>query len=345
MNPSPPALRLPRTPGPSGRELLGVDHDPDRTRRATVEIVVPVHDEEADLEASIRRLHSYLATTFPIPWTVTIADNASTDRTWGIACRLAADLDGVNALHLDQKGRGRALREAWTRSTARVVAYMDVDLSTDLDALLPLVAPLVTGHSDVAIGTRLAASSRVVRGPKREAISRAYNLLLKTTLRSGFSDAQCGFKAVRTDVARALLPSVEDQGWFFDTELLVVAERAGLRIHEIPVDWVDDSDSRVDVVGTALADLRGIWRMVRHPRRDEPAPPLVEWSRGPLVASTRRRRRAWAGSSSGSPRSAASARSCSARCSPSSRRRSASSSPTSSRSSCARSRTPPRIGG
>jgi putative flippase GtrA len=273
VNPSPPALRLPRTPGPSGRELLGVDHDPDRTRRATVEIVVPVHDEEADLEASIRRLHSYLATTFPIPWTVTIADNASTDRTWGIACRLAADLDGVNALHLDQKGRGRALREAWTRSTARVVAYMDVDLSTDLDALLPLVAPLVTGHSDVAIGTRLAASSRVVRGPKREAISRAYNLLLKTTLRSGFSDAQCGFKAVRTDVARALLPSVEDQGWFFDTELLVVAERAGLRIHEIPVDWVDDSDSRVDVVGTALADLRGIWRMVRHPRRDEPAPP------------------------------------------------------------------------
>jgi putative flippase GtrA len=277
VNPSPPALRLPRTPDPSGRELLGVDHDPaqDRTRGATVEVVVPVYNEEADLEASVRRLHSYLSTTFPIPWTVTIADNASTDRTWGIACRLAADLDGVNALHLDQKGRGRALREAWTRSAARVVAYMDVDLSTDLDALLPLVAPLVTGHSDVAIGTRLAPGSRVVRGPKREAISRAYNLLLKTTLRSGFSDAQCGFKAVRTDVARALLPSVEDQGWFFDTELLVVAERAGLRIHEVPVDWVDDSDSRVEVVDTALADLRGIWRMVRHARRDEPAPDVA----------------------------------------------------------------------
>ena len=250
---------------------------------------------------------------FPLPWIVTIADNASTDRTWGIACRLAAELDGVDALHLDQKGRGRALRDGVVaRAPPRVVAYMDVDLSTDLDALLPLVAPLVSGHSDVAIGTRLAAGSRVVRGPKREAISRAYNLLLKTTLRSGFSDAQCGFKAVRTDVARALLPSVEDQGWFFDTELLVVAERTGLRIHEVPVDWVDDPDSRVDVVGTALADLRGIWRMVRHPRRDEPARPLVESSRGPLVASTRRRRRAWAGSSSGSRRSAASARSCSA---------------------------------
>jgi putative flippase GtrA len=148
---------------------------------------------------------------------------------------------------------------------------MDVDLSTDLDALLPLVAPLVTGHSDVAIGTRLAAGARVVRGPKREAISRAYNLILRTTLRSGFSDAQCGFKAVRTDVARALLPSIEDQAWFFDTELLVVAERAGLRIHEVPVDWVDDPDSRVDVVGTALADLQGVWRLVaRRPRAEAP---------------------------------------------------------------------------
>jgi putative flippase GtrA len=147
---------------------------------------------------------------------------------------------------------------------------MDVDLSTDLDALLPLVAPLVSGHSDIAIGTRLASGSRVVRGPKREAISRAYNLLLRTTLRSGFSDAQCGFKAVRTDVARALLPSIEDQEWFFDTELLVVAERAGLRIHEVPVDWVDDPDSRVDVVGTAVADLHGIWRLVTTRSRREP---------------------------------------------------------------------------
>ena len=128
------------------------------------------------------------------------------------------------------------------RATATVVAYMDVDLSTDLDALLPLVAPLLSGHSDVAIGTRLAQGARVVRGPKRELISRAYNLVLKTTLRTGFSDAQCGFKAIRADVARELLPLVEDEGWFFDTELLVLAEHNGLRIHEVPVDWVDDPD-------------------------------------------------------------------------------------------------------
>jgi putative flippase GtrA len=168
----------------------------------------------------------------------------------------------VEAIHLAEKGRGRALRAAWTASDSPVVAYMDVDLSTDLDALLPLVAPLVSGHSDLAIGSRLATSSRVVRGPKREAISRTYNLLLKATLRSGFSDAQCGFKAVRGDVAHALLPLIEDEGWFFDTELLVLAEHNGLRIHEVPVDWVDDPDSRVQVVTTARDDLKGIWRMV-----------------------------------------------------------------------------------
>ncbi len=230
---------------------------------ATVEIVVPVYNEAAGLEASIVRLHAYLVERFPLTWSITIADNASTDGTWAVARALAARLPDVRAIHLGAKGRGRALRVAWLESRSPVVAYMDVDLSTDLDALLPLVAPLVSGHSDVAIGTRLAADARIVRGPKRELISRTYNLLLKATLHNGFSDAQCGFKAVRTDVARTLLPLVEDNEWFFDTELLVVAERNGFRIHEVPVDWVDDPDSRVDVVRTASADLRGIWRMAR----------------------------------------------------------------------------------
>ena len=241
--------------------LLAPDRS-DRRRTAQVDIVIPVYNEADGLDRSIRRLHDYLEEHFPLSWRITIADNASVDRTWGIACRLADELPAVEAVHLDQQGRGRALRAAWSASDAPVVAYMDADLSTDLDALLPLVAPLLSGHSDVAIGTRLAAGSRVVRGPKREAISRTYNLLLKATLRSGFSDAQCGFKAMRTDVARALLPLVEDEGWFFDTELLVLAEHNGLRIHEVPVDWVDDPDSRVNVVGTAKVDLQGIWRML-----------------------------------------------------------------------------------
>lgn len=228
-----------------------------------LDVVVPVYNEETDLGVCVRRLHAYLRDGFPFSARITIADNASTDATLAVAELLAAELDGVRVVHLDAKGRGRALRAVWLESDARVVAYMDVDLSTDLNALLPLIAPLVSGHSDLAIGSRLTAASRVVRGPKREFISRCYNLLLRASLRAGFSDAQCGFKAVRTEVARKLLPLVQDGEWFFDTELLVLAERAGLRIHEVPVDWIDDPDSRVDIVDTARKDLRGIWRLGR----------------------------------------------------------------------------------
>ncbi|HWE55406.1 MAG TPA: glycosyltransferase [Acidimicrobiales bacterium] len=227
-----------------------------------VEIVIPVYNEEVALAGSVRRLHAYMTERFPWSWMITIADNASTDGTAAVARDLAARLDRVQVVHLDQKGRGRALRAAWSASPAAVVAYMDVDLSTDLDGLLPLVAPLISGHSDVAIGTRLAAGARVVRGPKREVISRLYNLILRTALQSRFSDAQCGFKAVRTDVSRQLLPLIEDNSWFFDTELLVLAEHNGMRIHEVPVDWVDDPDSRVDIVTTARDDLKGVWRLL-----------------------------------------------------------------------------------
>ncbi|WP_405889263.1 bifunctional glycosyltransferase family 2/GtrA family protein [Streptomyces sp. NBC_00133] len=228
-----------------------------------LDVVVPVFNEETDLEPCVRRLHAHLRETFPYPFRITVADNASTDGTALVAAWLAAELPEAEWIRLAEKGRGRALHAAWSRSPAPVLAYLDVDLSTDLAALLPLVAPLISGHSDIAIGTRLARGSHVVHGPKREIISRCYNALLRSTLAVGFSDAQCGFKAVRRDVAERLLPLVKDSGWFFDTELLVIAERAGLRIHEVPVDWVDDPDSRVDIVSTALADLRGIARIGR----------------------------------------------------------------------------------
>jgi glycosyltransferase involved in cell wall biosynthesis len=228
-----------------------------------VEVVVPVFNEQAALELSVRRLHGFLTAGFPFTWRIVIADNASSDRTPAIAAALSARLPGVTHLRLERKGRGHALREAWSTSRARVMTYMDVDLSTDLRALLPLVAPLLSGHSDVAIGTRLATGSQVVRGPKRELISRSYNHLLHAALRVRFSDAQCGFKAISADVARTLLPDVRDEAWFFDTELLVLAQRRGLRIHEVPVDWVDDPDSRVEIVRTALDDLRGVVRLAR----------------------------------------------------------------------------------
>ena len=242
------------------RAALAVVTDP------KVEIAVPVYNEERDLERSVRRLRAYLDARFPFHATITIADNASDDGTQAIGERVAETVPGVHYLRLRARGRGRALAAAWALSKADIVAYMDVDLSTDLDALLPLVAPLISGHSDLAIGSRLARGSRVRRGARRELISRCYNTLLHVALGARFEDAQCGFKALRADTARWLLPRVENRSWFFDTELLVLAQRAGLRIHEVPVDWDDDPDSRVHLLPTALEDLAGVWRLMRSPR-------------------------------------------------------------------------------
>jgi glycosyltransferase involved in cell wall biosynthesis len=234
-----------------------------------VDVVVPVYNEEPTLEANIRRLRGYLDDRFPVNCRIVIADNGSGDGTWALAERLSAELDGVDAIHVGRPGRGLALRTAWGASSAAVVAYMDVDLSTELDALLPLVAPLLSGRSDLAIGSRLAPGARVTRSVKREVISRCYNLIIRTALRTRVTDAQCGFKALRNDVARQLLPMVADDSWFFDTELVVRAERYGLRVHEVPVDWVEDPDSRVRIVSTAWDDLKGIRRL----RRDLAAAP------------------------------------------------------------------------
>ncbi|GAA2608372.1 glycosyltransferase [Streptomyces axinellae] len=249
---------------PEGEALPARRHLPALPPTRTVlDVVIPVYNEEAGLEACVRRLHTFLTGNFPYGFRITIADNASVDRTPEVAAALDGAYGEVRSVRLEEKGRGRALRTVWSASDAPVRAYMDVDLSTDLNALLPLVAPLISGHSDLAIGTRLAGGSRVVRGAKREVISRAYNLILRGSLAARFSDAQCGFKAIRGEVAARLLPLVEDTGWFFDTELLVLAQRAGLRIHEVPVDWVDDPDSRVHLVSTAVADLKGVWRVGR----------------------------------------------------------------------------------
>ena len=231
------------------------------SRDRLVEVAVPVYNEEKILARSVRQLHSYLTDNLPFRFVITIAENASTDGTFAAAQQLCAELPGVRAVHLDRKGRGLALRHVWGSSDADVVAYMDADMSTGLDAVLPLIAPLLSGHSDLATGSRLAHGATVVRSAKREIISRSYNLLLRTVLSARFADAQCGFKAGRTEVIRALLPDIKDDAWFFDTELLILAQRRGLRIYEVPVAWTEDPDSKVDIVGTAMADLRGVARL------------------------------------------------------------------------------------
>jgi glycosyltransferase involved in cell wall biosynthesis len=229
-------------------------------KHITVDIVIPVYNEEAVLERSVGELRNYLEQHLPYRWSVVIADNASTDRTWHIAERLACD-PHVRAIHLDEKGRGRALRQAWLSSPADVVSYMDVDLSTNLKSFLPLIAPIITGHSDVAIGSRLLKSAVVQRQLKREIISRIYNLMIKILFRNRFSDAQCGFKALSRGAAHDLLPDVDNQTWFFDTELLLLAEEKGMRIYEVPVQWIEDLDSRVNITKTAIEDIKGLLRV------------------------------------------------------------------------------------
>ncbi|MEI7555346.1 dolichyl-phosphate beta-glucosyltransferase [Candidatus Chlorohelix sp.] len=239
---------------------------------ALVEIVIPVYNEEVILEKSVNTLRDYLSQHFPYRWRITIANNASKDRTLEIARRLEATYPDVHVCHLDQKGRGRALRTAWSQSDADVVSYMDVDLSTNLQSFLPLIAPIITRHSDMAIGSRLAKGARVTRQWKRESISRIYNLILKLFFWNNFTDAQCGFKAGRTSIVKKLLTQIENQEWFFDSEMLLLAEEKGIRIYEVPVDWIEDLDTRVNISKTASEDLKGcmrVWKQRRERRLHE----------------------------------------------------------------------------
>ena len=233
----------------------------------TVDVTVPVYNEEHVLRVSIERLHAYLSTSFPFGWQITIADNASTDGTRLLAHELASELSNIRVVEIERKGRGLALRTAWTSSTAAIVAYMDVDLSTGVNALAPLVASIQSGHSEIGIGSRLAPAALVARGPRREFISRSYNRVLRLVFVNRFRDAQCGFKVARRDIVEHLMPLVHDNAWFFDTELLLVAEHNGLRVLEIPVDWVDDPDSRVHVASTATEDLKGVLRVAKTDRK------------------------------------------------------------------------------
>jgi len=229
--------------------------------RPLIDIVVPVLNEEKILQKSITTLDEYMAKHLPYRYQITIADNGSQDETLEIAKNLVEKHQSVQVVSLAERGRGRALKQVWQNSPADILAYMDVDLSTSLDDFLPMIQPLLAGEAGVAIGSRLMKDSRTSRGMKREFISRCYNRIIKWTSGTKFSDAQCGFKAIRRDVAAKFLPIIKDNEWFFDTELLIKTERAGVPIYEQPVTWIEDTDSRVKIVKTAVDDLKGLYRV------------------------------------------------------------------------------------
>jgi len=234
---------------------------------ARVDIVIPVYNEERDLERGVTRLREFLHQNCPYRWRIVVADNASKDRTLEIAQALAQRLPGeVSCIHLERKGRGRALRRAWLDSDADVVSYMDVDLSTGLDAFMPMIEPLVKGELHVATGSRLLPASRIKRSFKRDFISRTYNLMIKLMFpRKRFSDAQCGFKACTRKAVQELVPRVADQAWFFDTELLLRSEQRGYRVHDVPVQWDEDPGTTVKITSTAWEDIKGLLRVRFNP--------------------------------------------------------------------------------
>lgn len=229
----------------------------------SLEVVLPVLNEEHSLRASTIRLHEFLAANLSsYDWSILIADNGSKDSTPAVAAQLTREYENVGYMRLEQRGRGRALKRAWLESSADILAYMDIDLSTDLAAVSRLVGSVASGEYAVAIGSRLKSGAVVIgRSPLREFISRGYSLLFRTMFFTGFRDAQCGFKAISRGAAQDLLPLVQDTTWFFDTELLLLAEKNGYAIDEIPVRWTDDPDSRVRIVRTAWGDLKGLLRL------------------------------------------------------------------------------------
>lgn len=231
-------------------------------KKPSLNVVIPVYNEEKELEESIVTLHRFLTAELgDFDWKITIVDNASTDRTSAIAKALGSKRQRVRAVHLDQKGRGRAVKHAWREYTADVNAYMDVDLSTDLKHFPSLVGSLVRGY-DIAIGSRNVHGARVYgRSLLRTITSKGYILLIKLLFWVHFSDAQCGFKAVTRRVVEELVPRIHDNEWFFDSELLIVGEKLGLRICEEPVTWIDNPGSTVRVMKTAQGDLKGLWRL------------------------------------------------------------------------------------
>jgi glycosyltransferase involved in cell wall biosynthesis len=212
----------------------------------SVDLFIPCYNEERVLAESVEKLRAWAAAHLPYRWRVVVADNASTDGTLAVAQRLAAEHpDDVGCLHLDRKGRGRALKAGWLASEAEAMCYMDVDLSTDLEMITPLLAAVLEDGCDVAYGSRVSRAADIERSLKREINSRGYITLIKMLFWTKFSDAQCGFKAITRDAAQRLLPHVGDGEWFFDTELLILAEKSGCRLREVPVRWVEDPDSRV----------------------------------------------------------------------------------------------------
>jgi glycosyltransferase involved in cell wall biosynthesis len=225
-----------------------------------VDVGLPVFNEEAALRRSVELLHGYLESSATFRWRIVVIDNGSTDRTAALAMELGRELDGVELLQLGSRGKGRALRRLIETSEADIVSYMDIDLSTNLVYHGLLIEGIRCGY-DICFGTRLMQGSLTRRSLRREIVSRVFNRLVQLAFGAKFSDASCGFKAFRRDTVKALLPLIGSDSWCFDVELLLVAERNGMRLFEIPVEWIEGGQSKVELPKVTAEYLRELLRI------------------------------------------------------------------------------------
>ncbi len=223
-------------------------------------ITLPVFNEEKIIEKNVEIIRNFLIETFHDNTQIIIADNGSTDLTPEKSKKLSEKYSDIRYVYIYEKGRGRALRNALSKSNADVLSYMDIDISTNLEAFPKLIKAIEDGY-DIAIGSRFVKGSHVSRSIKRELLSRGYNILLKLFFDISFNDSQCGFKAVNRRIVEEIIPKVKDNAWFFDTELLIKAEKKGFKIKEIPVYWTENKDSKVNIIKTIVDYMRSIFRL------------------------------------------------------------------------------------
>ena len=204
--------------------------------------MVPAHNEEKIVTSSVEKLLRFVERQgYPLAWRIHIVVNGSSDGTWECARALLARYpERILVTNFPEPGRGLALKRAWLACDADIAIYMDMDLAVSLEHLAELARPIADGECDLVIGSRNLAASKVRRSLPREVISQGCNHLSRLILRHGFSDLQCGFKAIRLETFSSIAPRLTSHHWFFDTELVLWAREQGLTIKEIPVDWSEN---------------------------------------------------------------------------------------------------------
>jgi len=226
-------------------------------------VVLPARNEELIIRDNVLRLYEYMQGAFPNDdWKIVVSDNNSSDRTAEIVKELAEKHARIEYLLVTVVGKGAAVKNAWEKYSSDVYMFMDSDLATDIHGIPMLVEPLRLETSDIACGSRFLRESAVERSLIRRVTSFGYRLVVKLLLSIKVRDLPCGFKAINEKAKKALLSKIESDGWFFDSELIILGEKLGLRVQEIPVRWREPIEtgrkSKVKIISLSIEYVKEV---------------------------------------------------------------------------------------